>query len=145
SGSVYNWLPVYLSASTSQVNSSTNERRVAVAWYWDQAGLNNLVVDGNEAIEAEVLFYNYGPGTGIPGNGYAYMNVYPPISWSTNLPNGYLDTRFMDSGEEVSFAVGTATPQLLSANTTYSFSMNAFPAPFIPSNGLWQINFQRGD
>lgn len=143
SDSVYNWLPNHVSSSTSQVNNSTFERKIVASFYWDSANRGNLVIDSNESVEAEVRFYNYGVGTGIPGDGRAYIYDSPPKSWSTNLPNGYLDTRYGDNQYEPSYAIGTATPNLIVAGNTYSFIMNAYPEGYTDT-GLWQINFQRG-
>ncbi|GEM_PF-2591234 len=144
SGDVASWIPTWVKATTSVINSSTNERQIKVEFKWDSTSLSNLVMDSNEAIEAEVLFYNYGSGMGVPGNGKAWMSSFPPKSWSTNLPNGYLDTRFMDSSDERSYAVGTRYPQNMTAGTTYQFTMNAFPESGQSGSGLWQVNFQRG-
>lgn len=63
-----------------------------------------MVIDENEAIEIEALFYNYGSDTSIPGDGSAWM-MEEADYWVTNLPNAYLDTRFMDSDNEKSYAI----------------------------------------
>lgn len=142
-GSTYNWLPNYISSSVTQVNSGTLERKIVAAFTWSSNNLANLNNDSNETIEAEVKFYNFGSGVGIPGDGRAYMYSFPPTSWSTNLPNGYLDTRFSDLSTEPSYAIGTATPNQIVAGNTYSFIINAFPEAYV-TTGLWQLSFQRG-
>lgn len=90
------------------------------------------------------MFYNYGPGTGIPGRGKAFMDQ-EPYYYYTNLPNGYLDTRFGDDPGEKSYAVGTKDVRNLSSSRTYYFIMKArwYPTDN-DTNGLWQINLQRG-
>jgi hypothetical protein len=75
------------------------------------------------------------------------MDTFPPQSWSTNLPNGYLDTRYLDDSGEKSYAVGTASVAQIQPNTTYSFTMVAYPNNnnnYEDRIGLWSINFQRG-
>lgn len=146
---VYSWIPTWVGASTFQVDSNTKKRGLIVRFDWDQSSLDNLRRDSNEAIEAEVLFYNYGPATGIPAYGYAYMYNEPYSSgdWSTNLPGGYKDTRFMDEAGEVSYAVGTRYVNSLQANTIYEFTYYAYPHPNwkdYTDVGLYQVNFQRG-
>lgn len=112
---------------------------------WDQAALNNLVIDQNEALEVEVLFYNYGQEEGIPDQGTAWMYDIPEADdWKSNLPAVYLDTRFLDDDEEKSYAVGTAQPELLQADIEYFFWAKARPQDTSNQQGLWQINFQRG-
>jgi hypothetical protein len=105
SDTVYSWIPTWVRSTTSNINTTTQERQFYLEFLWDATSLSNLVIDNNEAIEAQILFYNYGIGTGIPGNGKAWMSSFPPKYWATNLPSGYLDTRFFDNSGEKSFAV----------------------------------------
>jgi hypothetical protein len=141
-GDVYSWLPTSLSANTSEFNSETHARNLHAYFSWDSTAISNLVIDDNEAIEMEVLFYNYGSGTGIPENGTAYMSTLP-YAWFSNLPDAYLDTRFMDEDTTKSYAIGTASPHLITADIGYYFSAYAYPSS-TNTEGLWQINFQRG-
>lgn len=149
SGSTYDWLPYWVGGEVREIDTSNHRREVRVDWQWDATGLSNLRVDSNEAIEAEVLFYNYGAGAGIPEQGMAYMWSYPTY-WTSNLPGGYQDTRFGDDGRDISFAVGTASTGSLSAGVKYYFIMQGFAESnshynlVTPTKGLYLIDFQRG-
>lgn len=137
----YNWLPRDVYGEAKTINTTT--RQVSVLFSWTNDRLNNLRIDNNEALEVEVLFYNYGQGVGIPQRGKAFMNQ-EPYSWSSNLPGAYKDTRFLDDPREPSYAVGTKYINDLDTRT-YSFVMNArWYNTDNDDNGLWQINFSRG-
>lgn len=154
-GDRYQWYPETVEAITQEI--SDQKRMFRLNFRWNNENLSNLNFDSNEAIEAEVLFYNYGPNENIPDTGRAWMSRLPSF-WSTNLPGGYLDTRDLDKKEEVSYAVGTIHTDELKADITYFFEAQATldyeaPLPTDPDQspnplngevGLWQINFQRG-
>ena len=143
---VYDWIPTYVKGETRysayQAGQGFIQKSVRVDFRWSQNGLDKLNIDDNEAVEIEVLFYNYGTDTGIPGNGKAWLSS-EGNSWYSNLPSCYRDTRFMDSGDEKSYAVGTRYPGSIVANTQYYMNFTVGESPNGTSR-LWQINFQRG-
>ncbi|MFZ3589406.1 hypothetical protein ACOI1C_09020 [Bacillus sp. DJP31] len=93
SDSVYSWLPYYTTAKTKMLSNTSisTTREVSVNFKWNSAALSNLNIDANEAIEAEVLFNNYGPSTGIPANGKGFMTA-EPYYWDTKTTILCLDT-----------------------------------------------------
>ena len=143
-GEIYNWAPEYTRATIEEIDPDWNIRKLSLQFKWSRTALSHLRIDENEAFEAEIKFYNFGPGEGIPGHGYAYMN-FETVDWCSNLPGVYNDTRFMDEDTEKSFAVGTTHVQDLVEDTEYYFWQNGVPQNYqIPQNGLYSINYQRG-
>lgn len=91
--------------------SDTRQRRLDVTFKWSTAYLANLKACGaNITYEHEVREYNYG-GTHY----FTSMTA----SWSSTMPNAYLDTPVSDSSSEVSHTIGTWDARGLVAGTTY--------------------------
>lgn len=127
-----------------------------------------MKLDQNEALEAEVVFYNYGPeksyfnpnmggwqySSTMPGRGYAYMKEQE--YYNHNFPSEaypYLDTRWGDSANEGAFCIGIANSNALSPNVKYWWVIqgpvpvyinnSVFPDHYIPNEGGAKISFQR--
>lgn len=84
--------------------------------------MNNLNRDSNEALELEVLFYNYSKASAFSDRGTAFQTHLKSEGgvWSTNQPNAYLDTTAFDKTKEtINFCVGVDDTTALKANTTY--------------------------
>ena len=148
-GAVYDWLPSHVKGVTSKTNNIS--KSIWLEFEWNQNGLDNLVIDDNEALEVEVLLYNEGKGVGIPGDGTAWYNPSCSIGthkiivdFDTNLPSGYLDTRYGDSDKHLSFSAGTPNAENLVANTVYYVQFKDGVDNSSSNNSrLWRINFQR--
>lgn len=78
---------------------------------WSSTNLNNLKTSGSGTFEPDVVTYNY--------DGYHYFGDYI-VSWSSTMPNAYLDTSILDDPNERVYTIGTQTVSSLAANTTYS-------------------------
>lgn len=141
----YFWWPNFTVASPGLSGSNEDSdlrRAMNIRFKWDEERLSNLIIDNNEAIEIEALFYNYGADSTIPGDGTAWLMELPDF-WRTNLPFAYLDTRFMDSENEKSYAIGTAFPSYIVAEKEYNFYfyVNGYKSG---TSRLWSVNYQRG-
>jgi hypothetical protein len=161
-GLQYNWLPDTCVVDVFEINASTNLRQVSLGFtYNKEARLTNLNIDDNEALEAEVLFYNYGPNEKIPSTGRAY--IYTQEYWNHNIPAEaypYVDTRFCDENkwtgiiEEVSYCIGIANTNALEQGTKYWWLFQGMPQKYIetpygnfpievPDEGLAKVQFTR--
>lgn len=89
---------------------------------WDSYLLRNLQLDGNEAMEVELDFYNYGGVYGyawmVPDSSDSPLVVADTI-WETNQPAAYLDTHFADNADEISFSAGVYDASRYNANQNY--------------------------
>ncbi len=160
-GNVYNWAPNECWLDVFEVNSSSNLRQVNCGFQFTQERLDNLCIDENEALESEVIFYNYGPSTTNPnilGSGKAY--IYSIDFVSHNIPDDarpYLDTRYLDEVnddrddihkdefEEPAFGLGMAYANQLQVDTKYWWIMQGNPTTTggVQNTGLVQLQFQR--
>lgn len=98
------------SAAASFVDGSAS-RAATLSFAWDKYSLQNLQMDGKEAMEMEIDFYGYNDSLGgawmVPDSTTSdtpFTNA--SAVWSTDQPAAYLDTHYGDSQSEPSFAVG---------------------------------------
>jgi hypothetical protein len=112
----YQWFPntvsVYFADRVFQGVSS-----VDLSYRYDQQTLDNLQLDSNEALEMEVVFYNYNDGHSF------FDETKDIVSWFTNQPNAYLDTRLFDNDQEASYCVGVEDANDLIANKSYHWQI----------------------
>ena len=134
----YQWFPntvsVYFADRVFQGVSS-----VDLSYRYDQQTLDNLQLDSNEALEMEVVFYNYNDGHSF------FDETKDIVSWSTNQPNAYLDTRLFDNDQEASYCVGVADASDLIANKSYSWDIRKWGLPRSGSkhDGRFKVLAQR--
>lgn len=121
SGAGYKWFPNNVDVQFYTATPKTGQNRTKLSYKYTQAQLDNLNLDSNEAIELEVVFYNYKNASSISNRGCAFQTHLSNegTAWSTNQPNAYLDTTASDISNEVSFCVGVDDTTALKANTTY--------------------------
>lgn len=101
----YQWFPNEVDVNF-YTDVAENENRTKLWYKYDQSTLNNLNVDSNEALEMEVVFYNYNKSSTSQNNkGNAFQLIKSGSTWATNQPNSYRDTNFLDNNQEVSFCV----------------------------------------
>lgn len=125
-----------------------NENRTKLWYKYDQSTLNNLNVDSNEALEMEVVFYNYNKSsTSQNDKGNAFQLIKSGSTWATNQPNSYRDTNFLDNNQEVSFCVGVDDTSDLVAGRWYYWYINGTKgttANNYPNDGRFKVTAQRG-
>ncbi len=154
----YRWFPSYVKAEFFRGSFQIPQTWAALYFRFTENELNNLNVDNNEALEMEIVFYNYTnastnergysflPVDGNPSEytlGYDYRS---PRDWFTNFDKAYLDTAFCDSIEEVSACVGVYDTSSLVANKTYYWEIDyyghAIPQGY-EKDGSYKISAQR--
>ena len=148
SGSGYKWFPNYVKVDfVTDIYSGQNRTQL---WYkYDQSQLNNLQQDDNEALEMEVVFYNYLNATAEKekGSSYQYHKTDESSSWATNQPNAYIDTTFSDNNDEISFCVGVDDAADLTANTWYFWLIDGWAGTEennYVNDGRFKVTAQRG-
>lgn len=117
----YNWYPNDIEAKFDS-NVSSGKNRSTLYHEFSSANLNNLNVDSNEALEMTLMFYNEKNSSQYPGNAYQKTTH---RTYTTNLPNAYLDTSFGDSSNIIQQCVGCAATEDLVANRTYFWSITS--------------------
>ena len=140
----YQWFPDQLGVLFTE-DQSPNVNRTKLWYKYTQASLSNLNVDSNEAIELEVVYYNYfnASNSGYKGNAFQLSSG---ATYVTNQPNSYLDTNFGDSEYEVSFCVGVYDTSALSSNTYYYWqidSLKGIKSNNYPNDGRFKVLAQR--
>ena len=142
----YQWFPNYVDVDFA-TNVGTNENQTKLWYKYDQATLNNLNIDSNEALEMEVLFYNYtDPKLSVSEKGSTFQINKSGAVWATNQPNSYRDTTFGDSSNTVSFSIGVSDTTSLVANKWYYWYMNGpagTTANNYPNDGRFKVTAQR--
>lgn len=143
----YQWFPDYVDVNF-YTDIAENENRTWLWYKYNQATLNNLNVDSNEALEMEVVFYNYNKSsTSYNQKGNAYQLIKSGSTWATNQPNSYRDTNFLDNSQEVSFCVGVDDTTDLVANRWYYWYINGTKGTTennYPNDGRFKVIAQRG-
>lgn len=125
----------------------TDENQTKLWYKYDQSTLDNLNVDTNEALEMEVVFYNYNDSSVATANkGNSFQLIKSGVTWSTNQPNHYKDTNFGDPEEEVSFCVGVDDTTDLVANRWYYWKINGTKGTQsnYANDGRFKVVAQRG-
>lgn len=104
------WWPNYVEASGG-ASSVAGMRYGQTKFQWStNSRLTALKCYDDITFEPDFTTYNY------DDKAY-YANSIE--SWSTTMPNGYKDTKFMDGGDELTFTVGTSDARKLSADKEY--------------------------
>ncbi len=140
------WIPDIVQVSF--ITDSHVNRNTTTLWYcYGEDNLNNLVQDANEALEVEVLFYNYANATNINERGCSYqIRILSNSVATTNQPNSYYDTTFLDDGNEMSFCVGVKDTTDLEANHWYFWSIEGTKGTHLgyANDGRFRVAAQRG-
>ena len=143
----YQWFPNEVDVNF-YTDVATNENRTKLWYKYDQSTLNNLNIDSNEALEMEVVFYNYNKSsTSQNDRGDAFQLIKSGSTWATNQPNSYRDTNFLDNSQEVSFCVGVDDTSDLIAGRWYYWYINGTKgttANNYPNDGRFKVTAQRG-
>lgn len=143
----YQWFPDKVDVNF-YTDVATNENRTKLWYKYDQSTLNNLNIDSNEALEMEVVFYNYNKSsTKQDEKGNAFQLIKSGSTWATNQPNSYRDTNFLDNNQEVSFCVGVDDTSDLVAGRWYYWYINGTKgttANNYPNDGRFKVTAQRG-
>lgn len=143
----YQWFPNEVDVNF-YTDVAANENRTKLWYKYDQSTLNNLNVDSNEALELEVVFYNYNKSsTSQSARGNAFQLIKSGSTWATNQPNSYRDTNFLDNSQEVSFCVGVDdTSDLVTGKWYYWYidGTKGSTANNYPNDGRFKVTAQRG-
>ncbi len=111
--------------------TSNSERYARINVKWNRDGITEFN-SYNDTYEQELVFYNY--------DNTAYATTCS--SYQTNIPDAYLDTQLLDSGNEANLAIGTTSADEIEAETAYYYIYN-----LKGSNGtesMYKISSQEG-
>lgn len=111
--------------------TSNSERYARINVKWNRDGITEFN-SYNDTYEQELVFYNY--------DNTAYATGCS--SYQTNIPDAYLDTQLLDSGNEANLAIGTTSATDIKAETEYYYIYN-----LKGSNGtesMYKISSQEG-
>lgn len=142
----FQWFPDYVDVNF-YTDVVENENRTKLWYKYTTSTLAKLNVDSNEALEMEVVFYNYANASSVSNRGHAFQLLKSGSTWATNQPNSYRDTAFCDSEDEVSFCVGVDDTSDLKANTWYYWYINGTKgttANNYANDGRFKVVAQRG-
>lgn len=155
----YRWFPGTVEASFFSGNFQGLRTFVDLYFTFSSSELQYLNVDSNEALEMEVVFYNYTnpqnpedtgysfvPVDGNPSMGTEGLDFREPVSWSATFENAYLDTSFFDNQNEISSCVGIYDTSDLVANQRYFWRINyagCAIAQGYPNDGRYRVVAQR--
>lgn len=118
----YRWFPKTVRAEFFQYNLQGPQSKMELYYTFDEESLRNLNIDDNEALEMEIVLYNYANASSVSERGSSFMPVLGEKEYRyyySNIPNAYIDTSFADSKEELSFCVGCEDASDYSANVEY--------------------------
>lgn len=102
------------------------QSKMTLYYTFDEESLRNLNIDDNEALEMEIVLYNYANANSASERGSSFMPVLGEEEYRyfySNIPNAYVDTSFGDSKEELSFCVGCEDTHAYSADTQYYWAV----------------------
>jgi len=125
---VLSYTPYY---GYSYFYTSNSERYARINVKWNNAGITEFD-SYNDTYEQELVFYNY--------DNTAYATTCS--SYQTNIPDAYLDTQLLDSGNEANLAIGTTSADDIQSYTSYYYIYN-----LKGSNGtesMYKISSQEG-
>lgn len=123
----YHWYPNDVSVNLQKRRWQGTKISSVQLFYEYGDNLNNLQVDSNEALEMEVWFYNFYKEEDESKRGHSFMptDEDSEITWASNQPNAYLDTKLFDSYEVDAYSVGTDDANQLIANKSYYWQITA--------------------
>lgn len=144
----YNWFPYYYRASFD-TNVVPNKNECQLDFKFTSSYLQNLQVDNNETLEAEILFYDYNLATNVSkrGTSFMYSDADEGTAWYANFENAYLDTNISDEAGVKSFCIGISDTSELTANQWYTWRIrgNAGTQSYNYINdGRFCVSVQRG-
>ncbi|WP_411337149.1 hypothetical protein [Ruminococcus gauvreauii] len=127
----YQWFPGKARVEFSSFVWTAPKNQVDVNYSFTEKEIENLIVDDNEVLEIEIVFYNYNsatdPDVSVEDFGYSFVDLSADFTWSTNQPMEYLDTSFADSAKEVSLCIGVADASALEPNKSYYYVARCKP------------------
>ncbi len=128
------WWP-WTGRISTQYSSSVPNRYVWQRFKWSQWRIDNLYdCDGfNTSYEHEAWFNNYDDSLFLSSS---------VQTWSSTLPDAYLDTGFLDGDGELSLTIGTGAAYQLDANVNYTTYIRTAPGNATTDSG--KVNGQRG-
>jgi len=128
------WWP-YTGRISTQYSSSVPNRYVWQRLKWSQWRIDNLYdCDGfNTSYEHEAWYNNY--------DGLHFLSS-SVKSWSSSLPDAYLDTGFLDGDGELGMTIGTGAAYQLDAGVNYTTYIRTAPGNATSDTG--KVNGQRG-
>ena len=103
------WWPSWINGR-SNPSSLAGQRYGRTKFTWSSTRLSAFQCYTDPTFEPDFVTYNY------DGKYYFSKSVQ---SWSTDMPNGYLDTPFADSADERVYTVGTSRVTHLDPGRTY--------------------------
>ncbi len=111
--------------------SYSSERYARIDVKWNRDGIAEFD-SYNDTYEQELVFYNY--------DNTAYATSCS--SYQTTIPNSYLDTQLLDSGNEANLAIGTTTADEIKAETNYYYiySLKGYNG----TKSMYKISAQEG-
>ena len=156
----YRWFPGDVTVEFIRGALQGTVSSVSMFFTFNEAELENLNHDNNEALEMAVDFYNFSSAsTPYQDRGYSFLPVdgnpsrytngndyKTPRSWSANYENAYLDTPFCDDETIINVSVGIADTRGLVPNKRniwhITYYGQAIPQGY-PNDGRFRITAQR--
>lgn len=143
----YQWFPDEVEAAF-YTNYSADENRTQLWYKYDSDTLDNLNYDSDEALEMEVIFYNYSDDSYVyEERGNAFQLMENGATWRTNQPNSYRDTTVGDDKTEVSLCVGVDDTSDLESGKWYYWYIDSEKGDNsnnYPNDGRFRVVAQRG-
>lgn len=143
----YKWMPTFVKVEFStSVSSGKNRTKLTFSYSSSKNNLQYLKQDGNETLEMEVVFYNYTRNVTAENLGSTYQ-LLTGRSYSTNIPDYYLDTTFADNPNQISFCIGCHDATKLVNGTNYYWSIDSNSGTQVnsyPNDGRFKVVAQRG-
>ena len=145
----YQWFPEKLDVTFQQRpwQGKFEQSIIYMSFIFTENTLKNLNVDNDEALEMEIIFYNYNNSNEpIETRGHSFMPEGNVTSYYSNLPGYYLDTTFGDNEYEDSYCIGCSDTTLLEADVSYYWYI--IKDGFVyqdgcPNDGRYRITAQR--
>ncbi|MDO4378202.1 MAG: hypothetical protein Q4C64_03500 [Erysipelotrichia bacterium] len=140
----HNWLPTRIHVGFES-NVSPGYNKTKLYFMYNSENYRNLNSDSNEALELEVVFFNY-YNNPVSRRGRAYQYAIN-CSWNSNMgSSAYLDTNFGDIEYEVHMCVGCSDTSTLSQNSLHYWTINSVAdahTDSYPNDGKFHIVCQR--
>ncbi len=127
------WLPSHGSVDVHTLSSGDRFAMQHVSWN-DNARMSFFHNNWNSTYEQDTVFSN---------TQYVSTASNTVVSWISNFPGNYLDSRLFDSGASTNVGVGCGYGQNLVINTVYYYSLELLPGAASQGNEL-QVDFQPG-
>ena len=146
----YNWAPKIVTANFISEDFA-GQNSTTIYYQYDQAGLDNLVMDNNEALEIQMVFYDYDSDTiSLPNRGTTYQVAEPEsyCAYSSSQPNYYFDTYIdgdFEEDNEICFCLGVPDASELEADRWYYWNIVSLAGNRNggPQSGRFRVEAQR--